>query len=64
MMNKEEFLKLVEAKYAEISALKEEPSFLDYEKCFEELWTELGQQVKQAEQEDSGFHQKHHLTVF
>ena len=44
-MNKEEFLKLAEAKYAEIHALKEKPTFLDYEQGFVELWTELGRQV-------------------
>ena len=48
-MNKEEFLKLAEAKYAEIHALKEEPTFLHYEKGFMELWMELGRHVLQSE---------------
>lgn len=47
-MNEEEFLKLAKAKYAEIHALKDEPTLLDYEKGFVELWTELGRQVAQA----------------
>jgi hypothetical protein len=47
-MNEEEFLKLAKAKYAAIHALKDEPTLLDYEKGFVELWTELGRQVAQA----------------
>lgn len=54
MMNKEEFLKLAEAKYAEIHALKEKPTFLDYEQGFVELWTELGRQVLQSELGEAG----------
>jgi hypothetical protein len=54
MINKEEFLKLAEAKYAEIHALKDEPTFLDYERGFVELWTELGRQVLQSELGDPG----------
>lgn len=34
MMDKEAFMKMAEAKYAEIHALKDEPTFLDYEKGF------------------------------
>jgi len=45
MMNEEEFMKLAKAKYAEIKALNSEPTFLDYERGFVELWTELGRQV-------------------
>ena len=48
-MNKEEFLKLAEAKYEEINALKEAPTFFDYERGFAEIWTELGRQVIQTE---------------
>lgn len=53
-MNEEEFLKMAKAKYAEINALKDEPTLLDYEKGFVELWTELGRQVVQAELGDRG----------
>lgn len=53
-MNEEEFLKMAKAKYAEIKALKDEPTLLDYEKGFVELWTELGRQVVQAELGDQG----------
>lgn len=53
-MNEEEFMKLAKAKYAEIKALNSEPTFLDYERGFVELWTELGRQVLQAELGDSG----------
>ena len=47
-MNEEQFLKLAKAKYAEINALKEAPTLLDYEKGFVEIWTELGRQVAQS----------------
>lgn len=47
-MNKEEFLKLAEAKYEELRALNSEPTFLDYEQGFSELWAELGREVIQA----------------
>ena len=53
-MNKEEFLKLAEAKYEEINALKEAPTFFDYERGFAEIWTELGRQVIQSELGDPG----------
>ncbi len=49
MMDKEAFMRLAEAKYAEIHALKDEPTFLDYEKGFVELWTALGREVLQSE---------------
>jgi len=38
-MNKEEFLKMAAAKYEEIQALNKQPTFLDYEQGFSELWT-------------------------
>jgi hypothetical protein len=41
IMNKNEFLKPAAAKYVEITALKEIHIFLDYERCFAEIWTEL-----------------------
>ncbi len=44
-MSREEFAKLVDAKYDEIKTLNEEPTFMDYEKGFVELWTELGRRV-------------------
>ncbi|MFT4754287.1 MAG: hypothetical protein ACI85Q_001844 [Salibacteraceae bacterium] len=47
-MKEEEFLKLAKAKYAEINELKKEPTFLDYEKGFLEIWQGLGEQVAQA----------------
>lgn len=47
-MTKEEYLKLAEAKYAELEKLKEEKSFYEYEKRFDEIWTELGRSVLQA----------------
>jgi len=45
MIAKNEFLKLAEAKYEEIQKLEGTPSFYDYEKGFDEIWTELGRKV-------------------
>jgi len=53
-MKEEEFLKLAKAKYAEINALKEAPTFLDYEKGFVEIWQELGEQVAQSNLGEQG----------
>lgn len=48
MINKEDYMKLAEAKYEELHALNSKPTFLDYEKSFVELWTELGRSVLSA----------------
>jgi len=53
-MTENEFLQMAKAKYAQISKLKEKPTFLEYEQGFVELWTELGRQVAQAELGDGG----------
>lgn len=53
-MTREEFLALADAKYAEINATKESPTFLDYEMAFASLWTELGRDVLQANLGESG----------
>lgn len=45
MMTKEEYLKLAEERYEAIACLKEEQSFYDYEKKFDQLWTGLGRAV-------------------
>lgn len=45
LMTEVEFLALAKAKYACIQALKDNPSFYDYEKSFDEIWTDLGRQV-------------------
>jgi hypothetical protein len=45
MATKEEFLKLAETKYEEIAKLKGTPSFYDYEKAFDEIWTEFGRKA-------------------
>jgi hypothetical protein len=47
-MTKEEFLAIASEKYEAIGKLNEEPSFYDYEKGFDELWTELGRQVLES----------------
>ena len=48
MLTREEFAQLVDTKYDEIWALKQQPTLLDYEQGFVELWTELGRQVAEA----------------
>jgi hypothetical protein len=53
-MTREEFAKLADAKYSEIQALTDEPTFLDYEKGFVELWTELGRQVAEKNLGNTG----------
>ena len=45
MIAKNEFLKLAGAKYEAIQKLGDSPSFYDYEKAFDEIWTELGRNV-------------------
>lgn len=47
-MTKEEYLSLAEAKYAKLEQLKKEKNFYQYEKRFDEIWTELGRQVMQS----------------
>ncbi len=44
-MTRAEFLKLAEAQWTELSELKEETSFYEYEKKFEVLWIEFGRQT-------------------
>ena len=53
-MTREEFAQLADAKYNEIQALNDEPTLLDYERGFLELWTELGGTVAQANLGDQG----------
>ncbi len=47
-MTKEEYLSLAEAKYKELEKLKEQKNFYEYEKRFDEIWTDLGRTVLQA----------------
>ncbi len=44
-MTKDEYLKLAEDRYHSIASLKEEESFYEYEKKFDQLWTDLGRDV-------------------
>jgi len=44
-MTKAEFVKLAEAEYSKIALLKEETSFYEYEKQFEQIWIDLGRNV-------------------
>jgi hypothetical protein len=48
-MTEQEFLSLAKAKYTEISELKEQPTLLDYEQGFVDIWQELGRQIIQAD---------------
>ena len=53
-MTREELAKLADAKYDEINSLKKQPTLLDYEQGFVEIWQELGRQVLQAELGEAG----------
>jgi hypothetical protein len=44
-MTEAEFLALAKAKYDSLQTLKDSPNFYDYEKSFDEIWTDLGRQV-------------------
>ncbi len=46
-MTKEEYAKLITARFEEIQKLNEHTSFYDYEKEFEKIWIELGREVFQ-----------------
>lgn len=48
-MTREEFAKLADAKYDEINALKKQPTLMDYEQGFVEIWQQLGKEVLQAD---------------
>lgn len=41
----EEYMALARQKYQDLKALKNKPTFYDYEKSFEEIWQDLGRQV-------------------
>lgn len=47
-MSEEDFLALAKAKYAEIHALKDKPTLMEYEQGLVEIWQELGRQVAEA----------------
>ncbi len=44
-MTKDEFLAIAAERYESLQKLNEVKSFYDYEKTFDELWTDLGRQV-------------------
>lgn len=44
-MTKDEFLALALEKYEALQKLNEQTSFYDYERGFDELWTDLGRKV-------------------
>lgn len=47
-MTKQEYLALAEAKYAELEQLQKTNNFYEYEKRFDEIWTELGRAVMES----------------
>ena len=47
-MKKDEFLAIASEQYEALAKLNEQSSFYDYEKGFDELWTELGRQVLES----------------
>lgn len=44
-MTKEEYLALATEKFEELQSLKNKETFYEYEKKFDEIWTDLGRQV-------------------
>lgn len=44
-MTEEEYIAIALQKYQELQALKDKKTFYDYEKTFDEIWTDLGRQV-------------------
>ncbi len=44
-MTKAEYMALAESKFEELQVLQEAGNFYEYEKRFDEIWTELGRQV-------------------
>lgn len=44
-MTKSEFLKLAESQWEDLEKLKEEKSFYEYEKRFDEIWVEFGRKA-------------------
>ena len=44
-MTESEFIKIAKQKYQELRELKDEKSFYEYEKKFDELWVEFGRQT-------------------
>ncbi len=45
MLSKEKFLELASAKYDKVKELKKINSFYEYEKAFDEIWTEYGRET-------------------
>ncbi len=45
MLSKEKFLELASAKYEKVKELKNITSFYDYEKAFDEIWTDYGRET-------------------
>lgn len=53
-MSREEFLALAESRWEAIAALKEEKSFYEYEKRFEDIWLSYGRDVLEKSISDPG----------
>ena len=47
-MIREEFNALVDARFDDLEGLQKEPTFLQYEQKFAQIWTGLGSDVLQA----------------
>jgi hypothetical protein len=44
-MTQDEFVALAKARYEQLQALNQVDSFYDYEKQFDQIWTDLGRDV-------------------
>lgn len=45
MLSEQEYVELARTKYVELKKLHEAKNFYEYEKRFDEIWTELGRSV-------------------
>ena len=52
-MSREEFLSIADSYYTDFETLKNSPNFYDYEKCFVDLWQQLGQECMEKQLNES-----------
>lgn len=45
MLSEQEYVELARAKYTELKKLQEAKNFYEFEKRFDEIWTDLGKEV-------------------
>lgn len=63
MISEEKFLELAKAKYAEINALEDSASLLDYEKGLSSLMRELSRQVMEEQLSEQSTDRRKKKTI-